>query len=65
MLFSQNQKLKVKATHKFHPNRVGYFQLWGGTKKDCVVLTDKPIPTMNGINDWFVVGEDDIEVSYE
>lgn len=56
-----NQKVKVKADHKVYPNREGHFQFMGGKAQDCIVLTQFPSPN-GGWNNWFVVGQDDLEV---
>jgi len=56
-----NQKVKVKPSHKFHPNREGHFQFMSGKSMDCIVLTQFPSPN-GGWNSWFVVGAEDLEV---
>lgn len=56
----ENQKIKVKADHKFHGGKEGYFRNMNGKNKDCAVCSLYPVAN-GGWNIYFVVGLEDLE----
>lgn len=57
-----NQKVLVKETHTYHPNRVGYFQFLGGPEGDVAVLTEKPLQSDGQVGTYFAVSPADVQI---
>jgi hypothetical protein len=60
-MYKLNAKLTVKSSHKFHPNKVGYFQLLGGENQDVIVLGEKPYNYTEKRRTYFAVGIGDVQ----
>lgn len=68
-MLAANTKIKVKADHKHHANRIGYFQFEGhGPSAGVFVFSTKPVEDASQVmtsahaNTLFATGPNDFEV---
>lgn len=59
----KNTKVQVSPTHKYHPNRIGYFQFLGGPEKNVAVLSESPTESVGSWQGviYFAVGLQDYQ----